>query len=133
MGPDDFAHRAQSIVAKIEQVIEGKTATVRLALAVLLAEGHLLIEDVPGVGKTKLAKALARSIDCSVRRIQFTPDLLPSDVTGVSIWDQQRRDFEFKPGAIFAQIVIGDEINRASPKTQSALLESMEERQVTMD
>jgi MoxR-like ATPase len=100
---------------------------------VLLAEGHLLIEDVPGVGKTMLAKTLARSIDCSVRRIQFTPDLLPSDITGVSVFDQQRRDFEFKPGAIFANIVVGDEINRASPKTQSALLESMEERQVTVD
>ncbi|MBV2355619.1 MoxR family ATPase [Streptomyces sp. J2-1] len=117
----------------VESVIEGKPEVVRLALTVLLAEGHLLIEDVPGVGKTMLAKALARSIDCSVRRIQFTPDLLPSDITGVSIWDQQRREFEFKPGAIFAQIVIGDEINRASPKTQSALLESMEERQVTID
>jgi MoxR-like ATPase len=92
-----------------------------------------LIEDVPGVGKTMLAKTLARSIDCSVRRIQFTPDLLPSDITGVSVFDQQRRDFEFKPGAIFANIVVGDEINRASPKTQSALLESMEERQVTVD
>lgn len=114
-------------------MIEGKPEVVRLSLTVLLAEGHLLIEDVPGVGKTMLAKALARSIDCSVRRIQFTPDLLPSDITGVSIFDQQRRDFEFKPGAIFAQIVIGDEINRASPKTQSALLESMEERQVTID
>ena len=114
-------------------MIEGKPEVVRLSLTVLLAEGHLLIEDVPGVGKTMLAKALARSIDCSVRRIQFTPDLLPSDITGVSIYDQQRRDFEFKPGAIFAQIVIGDEINRASPKTQSALLESMEERQVTID
>src|SRR5690606_5431238 len=117
----------------IEQVIEGKTATVRLALAVLLAEGHLLIEDVPGVGKTKLAKALARSIDCSVRRIQFTPDLLPSDVTGVSVYNQDTHEFEFKPGAIFANLVVGDEINRASPKTQSALLECMEERQVTVD
>ena len=121
------------IVGNIEQVIEGKTATVRLALAVLLAEGHLLIEDVPGVGKTKLAKALARSIDCSVRRIQFTPDLLPSDVTGVSVYNQETRDFEFKPGAVFANLVVGDEINRASPKTQSALLECMEERQVTVD
>ena len=99
----------------------------------MLAEGHLLIEDVPGVGKTKLAKALARSIDCTVRRIQFTPDLLPSDVTGVSVYNQETRDFEFKPGAVFANIVVGDEINRASPKTQSALLECMEERQVTVD
>jgi len=106
---------------------------VRTALVVFLAEGHLLIEDVPGVGKTVLAKALARSVDCSVRRIQFTPDLLPGDVTGVSVFDQSTGDFEFKPGAVFANIVIGDEINRASPKTQSALLEAMEERQVTVD
>jgi len=133
MGPDEFAKQASSIVANIEQVIEGKTATVRLALAVLLAEGHLLIEDVPGVGKTKLAKALARSIDCTVRRIQFTPDLLPSDVTGVSVYNQETREFEFKPGAVFANLVVGDEINRASPKTQSAMLECMEERQVTID
>ena len=130
---DEFRAATDAIVANIEQVIEGKTATVRLALAVLLAEGHLLIEDVPGVGKTKLAKALARSIDCSVRRIQFTPDLLPSDVTGVSVYNQETRDFEFKPGAVFANLVVGDEINRASPKTQSALLECMEERQVTVD
>ncbi|BCB82649.1 MoxR family ATPase [Phytohabitans flavus] len=129
----EFRAASDAIVANIEQVIEGKTATVRLALAVLLAEGHLLIEDVPGVGKTKLAKALARSIDCSVRRIQFTPDLLPSDVTGVSVYNQETHDFEFKPGAVFANLVVGDEINRASPKTQSALLESMEERQVTVD
>ncbi len=129
----EFRAATDAIVANIEQVIEGKTATVRLALAVMLAEGHLLIEDVPGVGKTKLAKALAKSIDCSVRRIQFTPDLLPSDVTGVSVYNQETRDFEFKPGAVFANIVVGDEINRASPKTQSALLESMEERQVTVD
>jgi MoxR-like ATPase len=119
--------------ASVESVLEGKPEAVRLALTVLLAEGHLLIEDVPGVGKTLLAKALARSLDCSVRRIQFTPDLLPSDITGTNVFDQNRRDFEFKPGAIFAQIVVGDEINRASPKTQSALLESMEERQVTVD
>jgi MoxR-like ATPase len=130
---EEFRAASAAIVANIEQVIEGKSATVRLALAVLLAEGHLLIEDVPGVGKTKLAKALARSIDCSVRRIQFTPDLLPSDVTGVSVYNQETRDFEFKPGAVFANLVVGDEINRASPKTQSALLECMEERQVTVD
>ncbi|MFF8410477.1 AAA family ATPase [Streptomyces omiyaensis] len=129
----DLTTTAERVRGSVESVIEGKPEVVRLALTVLLAEGHLLIEDVPGVGKTMLAKTLARSIDCSVRRIQFTPDLLPSDVTGVSIFDQQRREFEFKPGAIFAQIVIGDEINRASPKTQSALLESMEERQVTID
>ena len=117
----------------IEGVIEGKRASVDLALVVLLAEGHLLVEDVPGVGKTMLAKALGRSIDCSVRRLQFTPDLLPSDITGVSVYNQETRDFEFKPGGIFANIVVGDEINRASPKTQSALLESMEERQVSVD
>ncbi|MFS8522712.1 MAG: MoxR family ATPase [Micromonosporaceae bacterium] len=130
---DEFRSETDRIVANIEKVIEGKTATVRLALAVLLAEGHLLIEDVPGVGKTKLAKALARSIDCSVRRIQFTPDLLPSDVTGVSVYNQDNHAFEFRPGAVFANLVVGDEINRASPKTQSALLECMEERQVTVD
>jgi MoxR-like ATPase len=130
---EDLAHSAARIRRAIESVIEGKPEVVRLALTVLLAEGHLLIEDVPGVGKTLLAKALGRSVECSVRRIQFTPDLLPSDITGVSVFDQQRRDFEFKPGAIFAHIVVGDEINRASPKTQSALLESMEERQVTVD
>ncbi|MDF6041951.1 MoxR family ATPase [Streptomyces sp. JH14] len=129
----DLTTTAERVRRSVEAVIEGKPEVVRLSLTVLLAEGHLLIEDVPGVGKTMLAKALARSIDCSVRRIQFTPDLLPSDITGVSIFDQQQREFEFKPGAIFAQIVIGDEINRASPKTQSALLESMEERQVTID
>jgi MoxR-like ATPase len=117
----------------IESVIEGKRGSVDLALVVLLAEGHLLVEDVPGVGKTMLAKALGRSIAGSVRRIQFTPDLLPSDITGVSIFNQETRDFEFKPGGIFANIVVGDEINRASPKTQSALLESMEERQVSVD
>jgi MoxR-like ATPase len=117
----------------IEAVIEGKRSSIDLALVVLLAEGHLLVEDVPGVGKTMLAKTIGRSIACSVRRVQFTPDLLPSDITGVSIFNQETRDFEFKPGGIFANIVVGDEINRASPKTQSALLESMEERQVSVD
>ena len=121
------------VTDNIERVIEGKRDVIRTALTVLLAEGHLLIEDVPGVGKTMLSKSLARSIDSSVRRIQFTPDLLPSDVTGVSVFNQNTREFEFRPGGVFANIVVGDEINRASPKTQSALLECMEERQVTVD
>jgi MoxR-like ATPase len=114
-------------------VIQGKRSVVELVLMCLIAEGHVLIEDVPGVGKTLLAKSIARSIDCTFHRIQFTPDLLPSDVTGVSVWDRDRSEFSFKPGAIFANIVVGDEINRASPKTQAALLEAMEERQVTID
>jgi MoxR-like ATPase len=130
---DDLVPAARRIGKAIEAVIEGKREAIQLTLAVLLAEGHLLIEDVPGVGKTMLAKALARAIDGSVRRVQFTPDLLPSDITGVSAFNQERRDFEFKPGPVFANIVLGDEINRASPKTQSALLECMEERQVTVD
>ncbi len=130
---DTLARVTGRIRASIEKVIEGKPEVARLALVVLLAEGHLLIEDVPGVGKTMLSKALARSIDCTVRRIQFTPDLLPSDVTGVSVFNQDTREFEFRPGGVFANIVVGDEINRASPKTQSALLECMEERQVTVD
>jgi MoxR-like ATPase len=128
-----LADVSERVIHAVEQVIEGKPEVVRTALTVMLAEGHLLIEDVPGVGKTMLAKALARSIDCSVRRIQFTPDLLPSDVTGVSVYNQETRAFEFRPGGVFANIVVGDEINRASPKTQSALLESMEEAQVTVD
>ena len=128
-----LAETTGRIRTAIETVIEGKADVVELALTVLLAEGHLLIEDVPGVGKTMLAKALARSVDCTVKRIQFTPDLLPSDLTGVSVYNQDRRDFEFKPGSVFANIVVGDEINRASPKTQSALLECMEERQVSVD
>jgi len=130
---DDLVPAARRIGGAIESVIEGKPEAIRLTLAVLLAEGHLLIEDVPGVGKTMLAKSLARAIDGTVQRVQFTPDLLPSDITGVSAFNQERRDFEFKPGPVFANIVLGDEINRASPKTQSALLECMEERQVTVD
>jgi MoxR-like ATPase len=122
-----------AIAASIERVISGKPEAVRLSLVTLLAEGHLLIEDVPGVGKTMLAKALSRSIDGTMHRIQFTPDLLPGDVTGVSVFDQRTSTFEFRPGAVFANIVLGDEINRASPKTQSALLEAMEEQQVTVD
>ena len=130
---DDLVPVAHRVSDAVETVISGKPQAIRLALTVLLAEGHVLIEDVPGVGKTLLAKALARSIDCSVRRVQFTPDLLPGDLTGVSAFNQELREFEFKPGPIFANIVLGDEINRASPKTQSALLECMEERQVTVD
>ena len=130
---DTLAAVTKRVTGNIERVIEGKHDVIRTSLTVLLAEGHLLIEDVPGVGKTMLAKALARSIDCTVKRIQFTPDLLPSDVTGVSIYNRETREFEFRPGGVFANVVVGDEINRASPKTQSALLECMEERQVTVD
>ncbi|MHA7134929.1 AAA family ATPase [Oerskovia turbata] len=121
------------IRSRIESVISGRPELVHLAVAVLLAEGHLLLEDVPGVGKTTLAKALARTIDCRVGRIQFTPDLLPSDLTGVNVFRTESHDFEFRPGPVFSNIVIGDEINRASPKTQSALLECMEEGQTTVD
>src|SRR5512142_194452 len=130
---EDLVATARQIGTAIQSVIDGKAEAVRLALIVMLSEGHLLIEDVPGVGKTMLAKALARSIDCSVRRIQFTPDLLPSDVTGVSVFNQESRDSEFRPGGVVANSVVGDEIHRASPKTQAALLECMEERQVTVD
>ncbi|HEY5684514.1 MAG TPA: MoxR family ATPase [Acidimicrobiia bacterium] len=128
-----FERRFDAVASNVEKVIQGKRSVVELVLMCLVAEGHVLIEDVPGVGKTLLAKSIARSIDCTFHRIQFTPDLLPSDVTGVSVWDRDRSEFSFKPGAIFANIVVGDEINRASPKTQAALLEAMEERQVTID
>ncbi|GAB3538190.1 MoxR family ATPase [Arthrobacter tecti] len=128
-----FHDTSSRILDSINTVIDGKPDAARLALTVLLAQGHLLLEDVPGVGKTMLAKTLARTIDCSVNRIQFTPDLLPSDVTGVSIYNQDSHRFEFRRGPVFANIVIGDEINRASAKTQSALLECMEEHQVTVD
>jgi MoxR-like ATPase len=128
-----FAAGHQTLINNMEKVIKGKTDVLRLALCCLFAEGHLLIEDVPGVGKTTIAKVLSTSVDASWRRIQFTPDLLPSDITGVSIWDPDARQFEFHRGAVFSNLVLGDEINRASPKTQSALLEVMEERQVTVD
>jgi MoxR-like ATPase len=124
---------ADPVLANVARAIVHKEDEVRLCLVTLLCEGHLLIEDVPGVGKTMLAKALARSLDCSFRRIQFTPDLLPSDVTGVRAFNQKLAEFEFRPGPVFAQILLADEINRATPKTQSALLEAMEERQVTVD
>ena len=128
-----FAERYRALVANVETFIRGKNGAVQRALTCLLAEGHLLVEDVPGTAKTSLAKALAHSIDGSVRRISCTPDLLPSDVTGVSTFNQQSREFEFHPGAVFANVVLADEINRASPKTQAALLEVMAERQVTVD
>lgn len=124
---------ANKIVRNVEQVIIGKHDAVELAVIALLCEGHVLIEDVPGTGKTMLAKAMARSLGCSFRRIQFTPDMLPSDVTGISVFNQKTREFEFRPGPVMAQIVLTDEINRATPKTQSAMLEAMEERQVTVD
>jgi len=124
---------ARQACDNVERVIVGKRREVELVLVALLCRGHVLMEDVPGVGKTVLAKAIARSVGCSFKRIQFTPDLLPSDVTGVSVFNQQRATFEFRPGPIVAQLVLADEINRASPKTQAALLEAMEEGQVTVD
>jgi MoxR-like ATPase len=128
-----FSQSFDAIVANIQTVIQGTGDSVRLALVCMVAEGHLLIEDVPGVGKTTLAKAMAQSIDAQWHRIQFTPDLMPSDVTGVTVYNRNKGTFEFRPGGVFANVVLGDEINRASPKTQSALLEAMEEAQVTVD
>jgi MoxR-like ATPase len=130
---DQAASLAENVIANVERVIIGKRREVELALLAVICQGHLLVEDVPGVGKTTLAKAIARSLGCTFRRIQFTPDLLPSDVTGVSIYNQKSGEFEFRPGPILAQIVLADEINRATPRTQSALLEAMEERQITVD
>ena len=128
-----LAAKVNGVVENVERVIFGKHHEIELALVALLCRGHILVEDVPGTGKTVLAKALARSLGCSFRRIQFTPDLLPSDVTGVSIFNQQTNKFEFRPGPVMSQVVLADEINRATPKTQSALLESMDEHQVTVD
>jgi MoxR-like ATPase len=130
---ETFEERFERLATNVERVIQGKGEVVRLALTCLVADGHLLIEDVPGVGKTMLAKAIARSIDGTWHRIQFTPDLLPSDVTGVSVWNRGTGEFEFRPGGVFANVVLADEVNRASPKTQAALLEAMEERTVTVD
>ncbi|MGI9018349.1 MAG: AAA family ATPase [Euzebya sp.] len=130
---DAVAGTYTAIESNVARAIQGKPEVIRLALIAMLAEGHLLIEDVPGVGKTLLAKAIAKSVACSVRRVQFTPDLLPSDITGTTVYNAESHDWEFKPGAVFANIVLGDEINRAGPKTQSALLEAMEERTVSVD
>lgn len=128
-----FRMMFERIASNVERIIQGKDEVIRLSLVTLVAEGHLLLEDVPGVGKTMLAKSLAKTLGCTWQRIQFTPDMLPTDVTGVSVWDSHSGDFRFKKGAVFANICLGDEINRASPKTQSSLLEAMEERQVTVD
>ena len=133
MDPETFAETAQALIANISEVVQGKHDVIRMMVLCVLAEGHLLLEDVPGVGKTSLAKALAQSIEGTWGRVQFTPDLLPADVVGVTVWNRNDGTFQFRKGPVFANIVLGDEINRASPKTQSALLESMEERQVTVD
>jgi len=128
-----IAETARRITGNVQQVIVGKGEVIELALIALLCEGHVLLEDVPGIGKTTMAKAMARSLGCSFQRIQFTPDLLPSDVTGITYFNQKAQDFQFRPGPVIAQVVLADEINRATPRTQSALLEAMQERQVTVD
>ena len=130
---DEIKTAASKIRENVGKVVVGKSEVVDLALVALLCEGHILFEDIPGIGKTTMAKALARSLDCSFRRIQFTPDLLPSDVTGLSVYNQKTQEFEYRPGPLVAQIVLADEINRATPRTQSALLEAMQERQITVD
>ncbi len=130
---NDIKSNVDKVRENVNRVIVGKGDVVNLALVALLCEGHILFEDVPGIGKTTLAKALARSFDCTFRRIQFTPDLLPSDVTGLSVYNQKTQEFEFRPGPLMAQVVLADEINRATPRTQSALLEAMQERQITAD
>lgn len=129
----DISTAAQTLRANVARVIVGKDEIINLAFVALLCEGHLLLEDVPGIGKTTLAKALAKSLDCTFRRIQFTPDLLPSDLTGLAIYNQKTQDFEFRPGPLLTQLLLADEINRATPRTQSALLEAMQERQITVD
>src|SRR5207253_11015451 len=132
-GPSSSTALLERLRGNVASVLLGKPDVIRLALVGLLAEGHLLVEDVPGIGKTTLAKALARSLGCTFHRIQFTPDLLPSDITGTSIYNQQTTQFEMRRGPVFSQVVLADEINRSGPRTQSALLEAMEERQVTVD
>jgi MoxR-like ATPase len=129
----DLKQFGEKVIANLENVIVGKSASVELVVIGLLCQGHVLIEDVPGVGKTMLARSLAKSLDCTFNRIQFTPDMLPSDVTGISIYNQQKKQFEFRQGPIMGQIILADEVNRATPKTQAALLEAMEEHQVTVD
>jgi len=129
----DIKKFSEQVIENLEKVVVGKRQSLEMIVVGLLCQGHVLIEDVPGVGKTMMARSLARSVDCSFNRIQFTPDMLPSDVTGVSIFNQQKREFEFRPGPVIGQIILADEINRATPKTQASLLEAMEERQVTVD